>query len=140
MDEQENTEFTPIESQEAFDAAVRERYGDIGTLRQSEEEAGRNLTAANERIKTLEASNADLTGKVETYQTEQTKANIALSMGLPYEMASRLRGETEKEIRADAEALKKLMGGDPPPMRSTEEPVGKGRAAWKALRDGLIGN
>lgn len=141
MDGEEKTEFTPINTQEEFDAAVLERYGDIDALKQSAETAGQNLTTANERIGTLEKSNADLDKKVKTYQAEQTKVKIAMSMGLPYEMAERLRGETEKDIRADAEAMKKLLGGEPPPMRSTEpEGMSKGKAALRTLRDSLIGN
>ena len=37
-------------------------------------------------------------------------------MGLPYEMASRLKGDTEEALREDAEALKGLMGNKTAPL------------------------
>ena len=53
---------------------------------------------------------------------------IALEFGLPYGLASRLSGETEEAIRADAKALAAMLGGStspsaPPPLADTEAPA-----------------
>ena len=65
-------------------------------------------------IKTHEATVADLTTKVHNYETASVKTKVALEMGLPYQMASRLAGDDEASIRADAEAMKALIGQQTP--------------------------
>lgn len=144
-------DFTPITTQAEFDAAIAERLsrqeksilarfegfmpaGDVQTLKsgyestiaelkkQAEEAGGKlaesekQLTEANERIK--------------GYETASAKTRIALETGLPYGMASRLSGDTEEEIRRDAEALRQMMGtGKPaaPLARAPEEGGGTTR-------------
>ena len=45
-----------------------------------------------------------------------------MEMGLPYGMASRISGETEEDIRKDAQSLKDLIGTTKPqaPQAATE--------------------
>ena len=68
-----------------------------------------------------------------TNETDSAKTRIAYQMGLPYEMSTRLVGSTEDEIRKDAEALQRLVGGArAQPMFSPEG--GEGDAQDAALR------
>lgn len=63
------------------------------------------------------------------------KTRIALEAGLPYTMASRLCGESEEDIRADAHSLASLMGAgrtEAAPLH-TGEPAG-GSSKRDALR------
>ena len=63
-------------------------------------------------------------------------------MGLPYELAARLSGETEEDIRKDAVALSKVIGQQEAPLASTERGVPKDnntRVALKGVLDGLKG-
>lgn len=64
---------------------------------------------------------ADLTAKNKAYETASLKSRIAHEVGLSYEWISRISGDDEESIRADAESLKKLVGnGVPIPTKSTE--------------------
>ena len=68
-----------------------------------------------------------------TNETDSAKTRIAYQMGLPYEMSTRLVGSTEDEIRKDAEALQRLVGGArAQPMFSPDG--GEGDAKDAALR------
>jgi hypothetical protein len=57
-------------------------------------------------LKTIE----ELTAKNKEYATAALKSQVARELGLGYEWVERISGNDEKEIRADAEALKKLVG------------------------------
>lgn len=52
----------------------------------------------------------DLTAKNKAYETAALKSRVAREVGLSYEWVERIGGEDENSIRADAEALKKLVG------------------------------
>lgn len=91
-------EFNPINTQEEFDAAVRERYGDVENLQSqintlTGERDGHATTIAN------------LQKEINGYKTAELKQRIAKEKGIPMDMASRLTGETEKDLRADADTM-----------------------------------
>lgn len=143
-------EFTPINTQEEFNEAIKERlaraeasvrreYSDYDALKQAAASHEAAMNQANEKIKAQATTIGELEAKVKGYETDSAKTRIALRLGLPYELAGRLTGETEKDIQADAESLAKLMGAGqtPPPLRSTE-PAGDKRAALKKLRADLL--
>jgi hypothetical protein len=105
-------EFKPIETQEAFDAAIRERLE--RQKRSVTEEVTKKFDgylspedAAGLRTKITESETtiADLTAKNTAYKQRAAKLKIANETGLPFALAERLTGSTEEEIRADAEAL-----------------------------------
>lgn len=142
-------EFKPITTQEEFDKAIQERlnrqkesierqYADYADLKaknaEMEKELGslRNtLSEVNEKAKGYDKTFAELNAKIAGYETANLKTKIALQHGLPYDFASRLVGEDEKAIRADAESLSKLFktqNTQPPPLKSTE-PTGTGEGA-----------
>jgi hypothetical protein len=83
---------------------------------------------------------AELTGKVSTYELSSLKARIAHEVGLPYDLANRLTGADEKELRTDAESLSKLVSvpSKPgvPPLKSTEPASGKDDP-YKSLLENL---
>ena len=133
-------EFTPIMTQEDFDAAISERlqreqakYSDYDTIKSDLGTLRAQLSAKDAEISTLQ-------GKVKGYETDSVKTRIALETGLPLELRSRLTGETEEEIRADANKLAKLFvqQKDPAPLRDTEPPVADEKtAAYKSLLNNL---
>ena len=68
----------------------------------------------------------ELEDKVKKYESDSVKTKIARAAGLPDEMADRLRGTTEEEMKADAESLAKLVSkkdvaplGDPEPDKGS---------------------
>lgn len=136
--------FEPIESQEQLDAIIKERverakktavketeekYGDYESLKKKAEEIQNLAGQKDERIKELEKEReaqakemATLKGEIGSLEMEKKKVAIAHEAGLPLEMAGRLSGEDEEALKADAEALKSLMGSkrSVPPLGSTE--------------------
>lgn len=76
---------------------------------------------------------ADLTGKLAAAESTNTRTRIVLENGLPLDFADRLRGSTEDEWKADAEASAKFyvphskpaqpLGGNDP-VQTGAEPKG----------------
>ena len=94
-------EFTPITTQEQFDAAIGERlkrerealakkYGDYDELRaktaDQEKQIGeltRSLTESSEKYAGYDKTLAELQAKLKGYETDSVKTRIALEAGLP---------------------------------------------------------
>lgn len=153
-------DFTPITTQEEFDRAITDRikreretlskkYADYDELKSKaadyEKQLGELKTSLEESTKKSsehEKTVADLTGKISSYELASLKTRIAHELGIPYELSGRLTGNDEKELRADAESLSKLVsaGKPTPPLKSTEPPVDGKDAAYKELLSGLKGD
>lgn len=98
-------EFEVIETQEDFDKKVKNLI----------EENTKNVTdtvrkqfkgyISPEESAKLNKQIADLTAKNKSFETQSAKMKIAFDNGIPFELAEKLSGETEEEIRADAEKL-----------------------------------
>lgn len=83
-----------------------------------------DASALNEKIKGNETLIADLTTKNKAYEISVTKMKIAYETGIPLELAERLSGDTEDEIRKDAEKLAKYTSaGKAAPKFSSESPI-----------------
>lgn len=129
-------EFTPITNQEEFDAKIKERLERErnSVTKQfanwvSPEDNAKMVADYQKQIEDIKASHSedsktinDLTAQVKSYETANLKSKVAYEMGLPYGMASRISGETEEDIRKDAESLKELIGSTKPqaPQAATE--------------------
>ncbi len=151
-------EFTPINTQEEFNAAISDRlkreretlskkYGDYDDLKTKvtnyEKQIGelnRSISDSAQKYAGYDKTVADLQAKVKGYETASVKTRIAREAGIPYELAERLSGETEEDIRKDAESLARIVGKGtqhPAPLKSTE-PAGGGdkkAALRQMLRD-----
>ncbi len=92
----------PINNQEEFDAAVTEAYGNVADLQ------GQITTLTGERD-THANTIAELQKKVKTFEVNDLRRSIAKQKGIPMEFASRLTGETEKDISADADSLAAIL-------------------------------
>lgn len=98
------------------------------------------LTVANEKAAKYDTDIAERDAKIKGYETASVKTRIAHEEGLPYELHSRLTGETEDEIRKDAQSLAKLMkNSSVPPLAGTEKPVKPQDAKMAAYKE-LLGN
>lgn len=116
--------FKIIETQEELDELIsdrlareRSKYADYEDLKLKAAEFDGQVAKLNETNKALEekvlASTAlidDLNKKVSKYEIDSVKTKVCLEMELPYELASRLNGVSEEEIKADAEKMKGLFG------------------------------
>ena len=148
------SEFKVINTQEEFDSAIaarlqREResihkqYADHDELKKQNEEYRNQLTDTTQKLQDALKSQsenenriAELNSKIKAHETDSAKTRIALEAGLPYQFASRLSGETDEEIRADAEKMIKIIGSQnttPPPLRTNEGDVDEMRAALASL-------
>ena len=153
------TDFTPITTQEEFDRAITDRikreretlskkYTDYDELKERNTaykkqlgELKSSLEELTKKTSEYDKTVADLTGKISSYELTSLKTRIAHEMSIPYELSGRLTGSDEKELRADAESLSKLVsaGKPTPPLKSTEPPVDGKDAAYKQLLNGLKG-
>lgn len=139
-------EFEPITTQEQLDEiissrlkrdreATAKRYADYDDIK------GKNAEYVK-RIAELEKANSDLTTKYEGYDSQlldlqnkckdyeaaRKKTDIALEYGLPYGMASRLKGETDEDIRRDAQDMMAMMKGAGRKKSPTQsDDTGKGK-------------
>ena len=117
-------EFTPINTQEELDRVIgariqRERETVTKQLQAQIDERNAKITGYEQQIAELTkaaeerkgdaAKIAELETKVKTYETSSVKMRVAAETGLPYGMAERLAGETEAEIRKDAETLGRMI-------------------------------
>lgn len=140
-------EFKPIETQEAFDAAIKDRLERAKKTVTDEVKkqydgwiSPEDAKKSADEIAGLKTQVADLTAKNTAAELSALRTRIAHETGLPYELADRLRGEDEKAIRADAEALAKLTAPQPSPSPkySPETPAASAAdAAFAALASEL---
>ena len=132
-------EFTPINTQEEFDAAIgarlkRERdtitakYADYDDLKAK-------VGNLETQVSTLTGEKEALEKKVKGHETNSVKMRIAQELGIPNAMAERLAGESEEDIRKDAEAMAaifKTVQGPAPLYNPDTQPPANGNDAAMA--------
>lgn len=148
-------EFTAITTQEQFDAAISER---LKRERETTEKRFEGYLSPEDAAKkyTGYLSPSDVEKKyagyltpqqaqekdkqLKGYETNSVKMRIAHEAGLPFELAARLSGESEDDIKADAAKLSKLIGsGYTAPLKDTEPPAGDDKtAALRSFTQSLI--
>lgn len=135
------SDFKVIETQEQLDAILGERLkrqaetlekkysnylspDDFNTkvegLNAQINELGNSLKEEKEKSGTFESTITELNAKVKKYETDSVKTRITAELGLPFEIANRITGETEEEMLADAKVLQGLFG------KSNTAPLAKG--------------
>lgn len=146
-------EFKPIETQEELDKIItnrlkRERESAEKRFEGwiSPEDHQRSINEANKAFDDYKKAHendeqtiADLTAKNKTYETAALKSRIAHEVGLSYEWISRISGDDEASIRADAESLKKLVGSGAPLSTKNTESAGlnPGDMALRQVLNGI---
>lgn len=153
--------FEIIDTQEKFDAAISERlrreretvgkkYADYDDIKQKVSEYEKRLGAmtkqAEEDAKKYQGYDtkiADMQEKIKGYETASVKTRIAHETGIPFELAGRLSGSTEDEIRKDAETLSKYIGGakKTAPLRNADSGTDDSKtSALRAFTASLVNN
>ena len=128
-------EFTPITTQEDFDKAIATRLqrerdkavketegrfadyeqlkSDIESFKSKYEEINGQLAERNTEVDKLNA-------QLKANETANTRAKVARELGIPFDMADRIKGETEDEMKEDA----KIKSSQPaPPLGDPEPPI-----------------
>ena len=132
-------EFKTIETQEALDAIIKNRLErntksvtDSVTAEITKKFEGYispddakksadQIAALTEKLRESETKIAELTAKNSAYEISSVKMKIAQETGLPIELADRLSGNTEEELRKDAETLAKFTAPQHPQHRFSSE-------------------
>jgi len=145
-------EFKVINTQEELDSVIKDRiererksisekYSDYDELKKRNAEYEAQVSKLSEANKAYETKAAEydkqiseLSSKIKGYETDSAKTRIALEAGLPYEMAGRLSGSTEEEIKKDAEVLAKFVGKKETAPAASTEPVKYEKSKDDALR------
>lgn len=134
------SDFTPIETQEDFDKAIKsrlaqkdrelaEKFKDFLSPDKAQamkadyekklEEANKAVKEAQDKLKTFDSTVSELTKRAESAETSLLKNKVAYENKLPLELASRLIGTTEEELKKDAESLSGIIkpsGNAAPPL------------------------
>lgn len=150
-------EFKAITTQEEFDTAIQERlsrqkksieeqYADYAEIKERnaelEAEVGTlktTLAETNNKYANYDKDVAELNAKIAGYETANMRTRIALQHNIPYDLASRLVGEDEESITADAKKLAELVGHKDPvaPLKDVEPPIDGKDGAYKSLLENL---
>lgn len=147
------SDFTPIETQEDFDKAIQKRlaqkdrelaeqYKDYlspdkaNALKDEYEkklaDINESLTKANETIKSHDQIVSELTTRATKAEADLLKSRIAHESGVPFELAGRLVGSNEEELKADAQQFASFLAPRQAPPLSTGE-TGSGNNANAGL-------
>lgn len=154
------SDFTPIQTQEDFDKAIQKRLErkekevteqfkdyispDDFTAKQAEwekkiTEAQDAVKAAEDKLKEESTKMSDLTLRAEKAESSLLKNKIAYDNKLPLELASRLVGNNEEELKKDAETLAGLIKpSHTPPLHTHEAGGSSGTGNINAGMMGLL--
>ena len=132
------SEFTPINTQEEFDAMIKDRlsrerakfsdYEDIKTqladvqskIADYEKAIEKNQKAYDE----LSAASKEKDSKIEGYEADALKTTVAINKKLPLELRKYLQGTTEEELNASADELLKFgQNSSVPPLAQPDSNV-----------------
>lgn len=148
-------DFQAITTQEELDSIIKDRLKrdrEAQTKKYegwiSPEDHQKAIAEANKALDDYKAAHdgddktiADLTAKLQDYETASLKSRIAHEVKLPYEAIKHIIGTDEKSIRESAESLKTLVGSQQPapllPRSTEQEPVDPIKAALKNTLSGL---
>lgn len=158
-------EFTPITTQEQLDKVIGERIAgvkakyegfddykkkaeDYDALKAKSDGFERQIATLNKEINGDGEKNLgykkqleEAQGKIKGYETSSLKMRIAHENGIPYELAGRLSGSDEEEIKKDAETMAKfLRKKDVPPLAGGDpQKIDDKKTAMKSMLASLKG-
>jgi chromosome segregation ATPase len=95
------------------------------------------LTATNEKYAEYDKNIEELNGKIKDYEIKNLKYRIANENGIPLELASKLSGETEEDLKKDAETLSSFIRKPTLPLKHTEPNVDDKDAPYKEILSNL---
>jgi hypothetical protein len=151
-------EFKVIETQEDFDKAIQKRLAqkdremserykdylspdDVEKIKSDYEtklaKINDDLKAANEKIAGNDQIVSDLKNRAVTAEGDLLKSRIAYESGVPYELAGRLVGSNEEELKADAEKLASFLVPKSAPPLHTSDSSNNGNADMASLLNQL---
>jgi len=153
------SDFTAIETQEEFDNAIKDRIerntrsvtaevekkfeGFISPDDFTKKSSGftKQIDELNGKLEANRTSISDLTAKNKAYEIASVKMKIAHEYNIPFEMSDRLSGESEEDIKKDAEKISKFVSGThfSPKFKSEVPPSDSKTVAYKSMLQNLKG-
>lgn len=154
------SEFKVIESQEEFDARIKDRIErakekaiedykieikkTIDDLKSENSSLKNEVAGYKESLEDVKVKNETIKGlneKISAFERAEVKRNIALEYGLPLKLAEKISGDDEDSMKKDAEGMAKYFSESKkiyePPLKSYENKVDEKDQALKKLLDGL---
>lgn len=149
------SEFKVIETQEQLNEIIKKRlereklkvadYDDLAEKVKNLEADNLNLKNTIKTYKENEGTNlnkiSELEKSVSSWEHKALKQKVAISHNLPFELASRLEGDSEESLNEDAERLASLVNLSKSttqytqPLADPEQNVNATDAAWKGMLD-----
>lgn len=147
------SEFKPIETQEGLDKILQERLNrqkesyakklsDYDNLKKENASLQSTINENKEKYANYDKNVEELNSKISGYEMDNLKTKIAMENNIPYNLASRLVGDDEESLKADAERLSGYMQASDsvPPLKNTEsgkDSVSKENEAYANMLDNL---
>ena len=115
-----------------------EDYDDIKAENKTLKDTVTTLENSLKEFEGYEDKLAEKDNLIKEYELENLKYRIANENGIPLELASKLSGETEEDLKKDAETLSSFITKKQTlPLRTTEPQVDDETAAYKEMLDNL---
>src|SRR5690625_2540721 len=104
---------------------MKQEQEQFDSLRSEKEQLEQQLQQLNDKLAAQEKELSgveEIQSKQKTYQHANIKIKMVKQTGIPLELAGRLSGENEEEIKADAEKLPRLITAQKPtfPLKPAE--------------------
>lgn len=154
------SEFKVIESQEEFDARIKDRIErakekaiedykteikkTIDDLKSENSSLKNEVAGYKESLEEVKGKDETIKGlneKISAFERAEVKRNIALEYGLPFKLADKISGDDEDSMKKDAEVMAKYFSESKksyePPLKSYEDKADDKDQALKNLLDGL---
>lgn len=154
------SEFKVIESQEEFDARIKDRIErakekaiedykieikkTIDDLKSENSNLKNEVAGYKESLEEVKGKDETIKGlneKISAFERAEVKRNIALEYGLPFKLADKISGDDEDSMKKDAEVMAKYFSDSKksyePPLKSYENKGDEKDQALKTLLDGL---
>ena len=124
----ERAKYADYEALKADSAALRELQG---------KKLDEQVTALTGQLQKAQGDLSAMQTRAETAERSLLRSRIAREKNLPAELADRLTGDDETALRADAEALAKLIAPAQPAAPLADPGSGSGGGPWGAISNAL---
>ena len=115
-----------------------EDYDDIKEENKTLKDTVATLETSLKDFEGYEDKLAEKDNKIKEYELKNLKYRIANENGIPLELASKLSGETEEDLKKDAETLSSFITKKQTlPLRTTEPQVDDETAPYEEMLDNL---
>lgn len=113
-----------VKPAEDIEKSLEDLKNEKVALEKQVEELNGTLTSTTEKYADVDQTLVEKEKIITDYETKNLKYRIANQAGLPLDLAERLAGETEGEIKADAEKLSGFVSKPPVlPLKPTEPDI-----------------